>query len=390
MKKAIFTFLALTVITVFSHCTVDRKSPQPGAYQIANYLKLLEGKSIAVVANQTSMIGKTHLVDSLLASGINVRSIFAPEHGFRNLADAGEHIEDGKDPETGVNLISLYGKHMKPTPEDLKEIDIVIFDIQDVGARFYTYISTLHFVLEACAENKVKCLVLDRPNPNGFYVDGNILDTAYSSFVGMHPVPVVHGMTIGEYAGLINGEGWLKSGIKCDLEIIKCTNYTHKSFYELPIKPSPNLPNQNSIYLYPSTCFFEGTVLSLGRGTSFPFQVFGSPLLPDRGFSFTPKSVPGAMNPPLLGVRCFGTDLRNALNDKIVPQPSINLEWIISAYNDFPNKEKFFIDYFDVLAGGPDLREQIVKGMSSEEIRATWIPGLQEFEKIRSKYLLYK
>lgn len=390
MKKAIFTFLALTVITVFSHCTVDRKSPQPGAYQIANYLKLLEGKSIAVVANQTSMIGKTHLVDSLLASGINVRSIFAPEHGFRNLADAGEHIEDGKDPETGVNLISLYGKHMKPTPEDLKEIDIVIFDIQDVGARFYTYISTLHFVLEACAENKVKCLVLDRPNPNGFYVDGNILDTAYSSFVGMHPVPVVHGMTIGEYAGLINGEGWLKSGIKCDLEIIKCTNYTHKSFYELPIKPSPNLPNQNSIYLYPSTCFFEGTVLSLGRGTSFPFQVFGSPLLPDRGFSFTPKSVPGAMNPPLLGVRCYGTDLRNALNDKIVPQPSINLEWIISAYNDFPNKEKFFIDYFDVLAGGPELREQIVKGMSSEEIRATWIPGLQEFEKIRSKYLLYK
>jgi uncharacterized protein YbbC (DUF1343 family) len=390
MKKALFTFLALTVIAVFSYCTVDRKSPQPGAYEIGNFKLLLEGQSVAVVANQTSMIGETHLVDSLLALGINVKSIFAPEHGFRNLADAGEHIEDGRDPETGVNLISLYGKHMKPTPEDLKDIDVVIFDIQDVGARFYTYISTLHYVLEACAENKVKCLVLDRPNPNGFYVDGNILDTAYSSFVGMHPVPVVHGMTIGEYGSMINGEGWLKNGLKCELEVIKCTNYTYQSLYELPIKPSPNLPNQNSIYLYPSTCFFEGTVLSLGRGTPFPFQVFGSPLLPDRGFSFTPQSVPGAMNPPLLGVKCYGTDLRNALEDKLVPKPAINLEWVISAYNDFPDKEKFFIDYFDVLAGGPVLREQIVKGMSSEEIRDSWKPGLKEFEKKRSKYLLYK
>jgi uncharacterized protein YbbC (DUF1343 family) len=248
----------------------------------------------------------------------------------------------------------------------------------------------LHYVLEACAENNVKCIVLDRPNPNGFYIDGNILDTAYSSFVGMHPVTIVHGMTIGEYGSMINGEGWLKNGLKCDLEVIKCTNYTHKSLYVLPIKPSPNLPNQNSIYLYPSTCFFEGTVISLGRGTPFPFQVFGSPLLPDKGFSFTPQSVPGAMNPPLLGVKCYGTDLRNALEDKLVPKPEINLEWIISAYNDFPDKEKFFIDYFDVLAGGPELREQIVKGMSSEEIRDTWKPGLQEFEKIRSKYLLYK
>jgi uncharacterized protein YbbC (DUF1343 family) len=248
----------------------------------------------------------------------------------------------------------------------------------------------LHYVLEACAENKVKCLVLDRPNPNGFYVDGNILDTAYSSFVGMHPVPVVHGMTIGEYGSMINGEGWLKNGLKCEMEVIKCTNYTYQSLYELPIKPSPNLPNQNSIYLYPSTCFFEGTVISLGRGTPFPFQVFGSPLLPDRGFSFTPQSVPGAMNPPLLGVKCYGTDLRNALEDKLVPKPAINLEWVISAYNDFPDKEKFFIDYFDVLAGGSELREQIVKGMSSEEIRDSWKPGLKEFEKKRSKYLLYK
>ena len=390
MKKALFTFLAFTVITIFSYCTVDRKSPQPGAYDIESFIKLLEGKSVAVVANQTSMIGATHLVDSLLALGVNVRSIFAPEHGFRNLADAGELIEDGKDPETGVNLISLYGKHLKPTPEDLKGIDLVIFDIQDVGTRFYTYISTLHYVLEACAENKVKCLVLDRPNPNGFYVDGNILDTAYSSFVGMHPVPVVHGLTIGEYGSMINGEGWLRNGLKCELEVIKCTNYTHKSFYELPIKPSPNLPNQNSIFLYPSTCFFEGTILSLGRGTPFPFQVFGSPLLPDRGFSFTPESVPGAMNPPLLGVKCYGTDLRKALEDRLVPKPAINLEWVISAYNDFPDKEKFFIDYFDVLAGGPGLREQIVKGMSSEEIRDSWRQSLKEFEKIRNKYLLYK
>jgi uncharacterized protein YbbC (DUF1343 family) len=336
------------------------------------------------------MIGQTHLVDKLLSIGINIKAIFAPEHGFRNLADAGENIESGKDQHTGIPLVSIYGSHLKPTAEDLKGIDVVIFDIQDVGARFYTYISTLHYIMESCAENHVKCIVLDRPNPNGFYFDGNIPDTAYRSFVGMDPVPVVHGMTVGEYAKMVNGEGWLKHGLKCDLIVIKCKNYTHKTLYELPVKPSPNLPNQNSVYLYPSLCFFEGTAISLGRGTSYPFQVFGSPALPDRGFSFVPQSVPGAKNPPLLGVKCFGTDLRDAIKKKLVPRSEVILDWVIEAYADFPQKDKFFTPYFDVLAGGTGLREQIQKGMTAEQIRTSWKEGLETFAKIREKYLLYK
>jgi uncharacterized protein YbbC (DUF1343 family) len=326
----------------------------------------------------------------LLRIGINVSVIFAPEHGFRDMADAGDKIKDGRDTETGVRIISLYGGHLKPTPADLAGIDIVLFDIQDVGARFYTYISTLHYVLEACAENNVECIVLDRPNPNGFYFDGNIADTAYRSFVGMDPVPIVHGMTVGEYARMLNGEGWLKGGVKCRLTVIKCNNYTHKTLYELPVKPSPNLPNMNSVYLYPSICFFEGTRISLGRGTSFPFQVYGSPKLPDTGFSFTPESVPGAKNPPLLGEKCFGVDLRNAISEKIVPSPKVNLEWVIDAYDRFPDKDNFFTSYFDVLASGPALREQIRKGMSAEEIRSTWKDGLEKFGKIRERYLLYR
>jgi len=382
-------FIMLLIMTASVSCSA-KKSPIPGSYQFDEYRALIEGKSVAVVANQTSMVGPNHLVDNLLSSGINIKAIFAPEHGFRNMADAGELIENGKDPVTGVSLISLYGKHQKPTPEDLTGIDVVVFDIQDVGVRFYTYLGTMHYVMEACAENNVKFIVLDRPNPNGFYVDGNILDTAYSSFVGMHPVPIVHGMTVGEYAGMINGEGWLKGGVKCDLTVIKCKNYTHKTLYELPVKPSPNLPNQNSIYLYPSTCFFEGTNLSLGRGTAFPFQVYGSPLLPDRGFSFTPESVPGAKNPPLLGVKCYGTDLRNALEKGIVPKPGIRLEYVISAYLDYPEKDKYFIRYFDTLAGGTLIREQIQKGMTAKEIRDSWKPGIAKFGLIREKYLLYK
>jgi uncharacterized protein YbbC (DUF1343 family) len=383
--KLLVLFLALSTFACFG----SDKTPVPGAYQVELYRNMIEGKRIAIVANQTSMIGQKHLVDSLLSIGIDIKLIFAPEHGFRNLADAGELITDGKDPGTGIPLISLYGKHLKPTGEDLAGIDIVIFDIQDVGVRFYTYISTLHYVLESCAENKIKCLVLDRPDPNGFYFDGNILDTAYSSFVGMHPVPVVHGMTIGEYSEMINGEGWLKGGAKCDLTVIRCKNYDHRTCYDLPVKPSPNLPNQNSVYLYPSICFFEGTSLSLGRGTAYPFQVFGSPELPDRGFSFIPESVPGAKNPPLRGIKCFGTDLRDALKMKIVPKPELNLHWLIKAYNDFPQKDKFFTPYFDVLAGGPVLREQIRKGMTAEQIRATWKEGLERYSRIREKYLLY-
>jgi uncharacterized protein YbbC (DUF1343 family) len=386
-------FLPITLLALVTVCLAGKKVPLPGAVQFSSYKHLIEGKSIAIAANQTSMVGKLHLVDYLLQNGIKIERIlkvFAPEHGFRNLMDAGEIIEDEKDIVTGLPIISLYGSHNKPTKEDMKGIDIVLFDIQDVGVRFYTYISTLQYILEACAENSIKCIVLDRPNPNGFYFDGNILDTAYISFVGMQPVPGVYGMTIGEYANMINGEGWLKNGMKCDLKVIKCKNYTHKTYYELPIKPSPNLPNQTSVYLYPSLCFFEGTNISLGRGTPFPFQVYGSPLLPDNGFSFTPESVPGAKNPHLLGVKCYGTDLRNAIIDKLVPSPELNLEWVIDAYRNYPDKDNFFTNYFDVLAGGPSLREQIQKGMTPEQIRESWKPGLEEFRKIREKYLLYK
>ena len=390
MKKLLLPIILIVSVVISTSCFGAKKPIIPGANQIELYKSIIEGKSVAVVANQTSMIGQTHLVDKLLSIGINIKAIFAPEHGFRNFADAGENIENGKDPSTGIPLISIYGSHLKPTAGDLKGIDVVIFDVQDVGTRFYTYISTLHYIVEACAENNVKCLVLDRPNPNGFYFDGNILDTAYSSFVGMDPVPVVHGMTVGEYAEMINGEGWLKNGVKCDLTVVKCKNYNHETLYDLPVKPSPNLPNQTSVYLYPSICFFEGTNISLGRGTSFPFQVFGSPDLPDRGFSFIPQSVAGAKNPPLLGVECFGTDLRDAVKMKLVPKPGINLEWLLSAYRDFPKKEKFFNSYFDVLAGGPRLREQIQKGMTASQIRETWKEGLVKFAKIREKYLLYK
>jgi uncharacterized protein YbbC (DUF1343 family) len=389
MKRISVILLLLLSLMSFS-CTVTENTPVTGAEQVEQYKPLIEGKTIAVAANQTSMIGKVHLVDTLKSMGIKIKAIFSPEHGFRKMADAGEHIDNGIDSKTGIPLISLYGSHRKPTSGDLEGVDVVIFDIQDVGTRFYTYISTLHYIVEACAENNVKCIVLDRPNPNGFYCDGNILDTTYRSFVGMDPVPVVHGMTVGEYAMMLNGEGWLKNGVKCDLKVIKCKNYTHATFYDLPVKPSPNLPNQNSVYLYPSLCFFEGTVISVGRGTAFPFQVFGNPDLPDNGFSFTPESVPGAKNPPYLGVRCFGTDLTNAARNKIVPTPHLNLEWLIQAYNDYPDKDKFFNSYFDVLAGGPLLREKIQRGMSAEQIRESWKDGLQRFAKIRSRYLLYK
>lgn len=380
----------LLVAVLIASCQGQEKVPVPGACQPDLYGRLIKGKSVAVVANQTSMAGEKHLVDQLIEMGTRIKAIFAPEHGFRELADAGETIKDGIDIATGIPVISLYGSHRKPAPENLKGIDLMLFDIQDVGARFYTYISTLHYVMEACAENNVKLIVLDRPNPNGFYFDGNIADTAYRSFVGMHPVPVVHGMTVGEYAQMINGEGWLTNGLKCDLTVIKCKNYTHKTLYELPVRPSPNLPNQTSVYLYPSLCFFEGTNISVGRGTPFPFQVFGSPKLPDRGFSFTPESVPGAANPPFLGIKCYGTDLRNAIAEKVVPSPSINLEWIIGAYRDYPEKENFFNSYFDVLAAGPVLREQIQKGMSASEIRETWKEGLRRFSAVRDKYLLYE
>ena len=372
-------------------CSADRKNDtlQTGAALTQEYLPLIQGKTVAVVANQTSLIGGVHLVDTLLSLDVDIRLIFAPEHGFRDLADAGAVITSGTDPVTGINVISLYGRKKKPLPEDLEGIDAVIYDIQDVGTRFYTYLTTMCYVMEACAENGKAFIILDRPNPNGYYVDGPVLDTAYRSFVGIHPVPVVHGMTLGEYAGMVNGEGWLAGGISCDLKVIICSNYTHSTLYELPVIPSPNLPNMNSVYLYPSLCFAEGTVLSCGRGTEYPFQVLGAPEMPDTGFSFTPQPSFGSSDPKYNGMVCYGIDLRNALEDSIVPRPAMNLEWIIDAYNAYPDKEKFFTGYFDTLAGSSTLREQIISGMDADEIRQTWKEELDKFEQVRKKYLLY-
>ncbi|MBN2813266.1 MAG: DUF1343 domain-containing protein [Bacteroidales bacterium] len=360
-----------------------------GAERTTEYISYLEGKKVGVMANQTSRVGSVSLVDTLVSLGLDVRKIYCPEHGFRGDASDGEVIESGKDARTGLPIISLYSTKRKPTPEDLEGIDILVFDIQDVGMRFYTYISTLHYVMEACAENNIEVMVLDRPNPHGFYTDGPILDTAYRSFVGMHPVPVVHGMTIAEYAKMINGERWLANGMQCKLKTIACTNYTHDSLYQLPVRPSPNLPNMTAIYLYPSLCFFEGTVVSLGRGTDFPFQVYGHPLLTAMNFSFIPLSRQESINPPLINQLCYGVDLRNYNTDSLILSRKINLGWVISAYALFPDKDNFFRPYFDTLAGSDKLRRQITGGMSEAGIRETWEEGLAVYRLVRRKYLLY-
>lgn len=364
-----------------------------GADQTELYLPYLKGKRIGMVINQTSVIDKslTPSVDSLLKLGIAVKKIYGPEHGFRGNNSDGAVVGNSTDSKTGLPAISLYGKHYKPTTEDLQGIDLMIFDIQDVGARFYTYISTLHYVMEACAENNIELMILDRPNPNGFVVDGPVLDTAYRSFVGMDPIPVTHGMTICEYAQMINGEGWLKNHIKCRLKIVKVSNYTHQKTYTLPVHPSPNLNSQQSIILYPSLCFFEGTTLSIGRGTQFPFQVVGHPLLKGKyQFSFTPVSIPGMSdNPPLKGQTCYGIDLRNYNTGLIRSGEKLNLSWLLNIYRIFPDKEHFFTAYFTKLAGSPELRKQIEAGKSEEEIRKSWEPGLTHFKQIRKKYLLY-
>ncbi len=391
MKKVITPSLLLILLLAACTAAGPDHTLLTGADRTEEYLPLLAGKRIAVVANQTSMVGKAHLVDTLLAYGADIRVIFAPEHGFRDLADAGAVITSGEDPKTGIEVVSLYSSKKKPSPDDLAEVDIVIFDIQDVGTRFYTYLTTMCYVMEACAENGRSLIILDRPNPNGYYVDGPLLDTAtHRSFVGIHPIPVVHGMTFGEYAGMVNGEGWLAGGIRCDLEVVTCNGYTHETLYELPIMPSPNLPNMNSVYLYPSLCFAEGTILSCGRGTDFPFQVLGAPEIPQGGFSFTPKPSFGAASPRYNGVECHGIDLRDALTTGVVPQPAMNLEWIIEMYNLYPDKERFFTGYFDTLAGSSRLREQIISGMSAEEIRASWKEGLDQFRIRRAAYLLYE
>jgi uncharacterized protein YbbC (DUF1343 family) len=381
----------------------------------------LRGKKVGIVGNQSSVIKVernsglkknetsgmkiseikyVHLVDSLVSLKIDVKKVFAPEHGFRGNADAGEIIKDGVDTKTGIPIISLYSANKKPKLEQIKEtakyekdvksgvsvIDIMVFDLQDVGARFYTYISTLHYVMEACAEANIPLLILDRPNPNGNYVDGPVLETEHSSFVGMHPVPVVHGMTIGEYAQMINGEKWLKNGVQCQLTIIPVKNYTHQTSYSLPIKPSPNLPNDTAINLYPSLCFFEGTNVSVGRGTSKQFQIYGSPLMfkDYYPFKFVPQPNEGAKYPPHQGKLCYGKDLSSTstLN-------SIDLKWLIEAYHHSIDKKLFFNDFFIKLAGTKKLRQQIEQGMNEDDIKATWKDDLNSFKTLRKKYLLY-
>lgn len=358
-----------------------------GAERFSEYLPLLKNKKIGIVANQTSMVGAVHLVDFLLQKELSVKKVFTPEHGFRGTADAGEVVKDGIDSKTGIPIISLYGKNKKPSEAQLKGIDIMVFDIQDVGARFYTYISSLHYVMEACAEAGIPLLILDRPNPNGHFIDGSILEKEHSSFVGMHPVPVVHGMTIGEYGQMINGQGWMANNVKCELTVIKMLNYTHQTEYSLPIKPSPNLPNDVAINLYPSLCFFEGTFISAGRGTDMQFQIFGAPSLPSEKytFSFTPQANEGAKYPKFKNELCFGKDLRSTPRlDKL------NLEWLIDAHKGSGERKDFFNDFFTKLAGTKQLQKQIEQGLSSEEIRKTWQEGLARYDKMRQAYLLYE
>ncbi|WP_229689105.1 exo-beta-N-acetylmuramidase NamZ family protein [Puia dinghuensis] len=362
-----------------------------GAEQTDLYLPMLSGKTVAVFANTTSVIGKTHLVDSLLKKGIRITKIFSPEHGFRGEADAGATVGNQVDAATGIPIISLYGNKTKPTAADLEGIDVMLFDIQDVGVRFYTYIASMQRYMEAAIENHRLLVILDRPDPNGFYVDGPVLDTAFRSFVGMQPIPIVYGMTIGEYARMLLGEHWVKGDTAFRLIVIPCKNYTHGSRYVLPVKPSPNLPTMQSVYLYPALCLFEGTPVSLGRGTSKPFQQFGHPAFPHEGYSFTPESVPGATHPPQMGEVCYGYDL-SAINVEKATGNRWSLQWLLKAYALFPDKEHFFNGNgsgFDRLTGSSTLRQQLREGLTEDEIRKSWEPALSHFKTLRKKYLLY-
>ena len=359
-----------------------------GAEQFDSYLPKLSGKNIGMVVNQTSVIGNQHLVDVLVnqnQSNFQIVRIFSPEHGFRGQAEAGETIVDGADSKTGIPIVSLYGKTKKPTPEHLFDLDIVVFDIQDVGARFYTYISTMHYIMEACAENGKKVLILDRPNPNGHYVDGPVLELEFKSFVGMHPIPIVHGMTVGELAIMINEEGWLEGGVKCELEVIPVKNYTHTTSYSLPINPSPNLPNNLSVALYPSLCLFEGTQISVGRGTYYPFTMIGYPDPVFGSFTFTPVSIQGmSTDPKHKDLACYGINF-----SETPPPKGLSLKYLIEFYNKSDFKDEFFRSYINLLAGTAQLANQIKQGRSEDEIKATWQEGLTKFKSIRKKYLLY-
>ncbi|MDG2357797.1 MAG: DUF1343 domain-containing protein [Polaribacter sp.] len=400
--------VAQNIKPIFKNNLKQNAKLKTGAQRTALYVPFLKNKKIAVVSNHTSVIystkdsifevfpgenevyfddirhHNTHLVDSLLSLDLSIKKVFAPEHGFRGKIDAGEVVKDGFDAKTGLPIISLYGKNKKPSAKQLDQIDIVVFDIQDVGTRFYTYISTLHYVLEACAEAGIPVLILDRPNPNGHYIDGPVLELEYKSFVGMHQVPVVYGMTIGEYGKMINGERWLKNGIQCDLKVIPLANYSHSLSVSLPIKPSPNLPNDSSINLYPSLCFFEGTNVSVGRGTEMQFQVYGSPFLKQGDFMFTPTPNEGAKYPKHNAKICFGEDLRTK---ETLHQ--LDLSYLISAYKQNTAKE-FFNDFFTKLAGTKKIQQQIEQGLSVNEIKNSWKEDLQKFRIVREKYLLYK
>lgn len=369
-----------------------------GAEQTEKYLPLLKGKRVAILANQTSMIGKETTVDSLLKLGVNFVKIFGPEHGFRGNASAGVHVDDEVDAKTGIKTISLYGKHNTPTKEELADVDVVIFDVQDVGVRFYTYINSLQYLMEACARNNKEVMIFDRPNPNGFYIDGPILDPKYKSGIGVQPIPIVHGLTVGEYAQMLNGEGWLKDQVKCKVTVIKNANYTHDMPYVLPIKPSPNLNTPQSILLYPSTCLFEGIYLNHGRGTQFPFTVLGAPYLKEKySFSYIPTGIKGMAETPLfMDQVCYGLDLRNYDTSIFRKTKQININWIIELYKASPQKENFFnsklssqMGTIEKLIGVGDFRQQIIGGKSEKEIRASWEPGLSKYKQMRKKYLLY-
>jgi uncharacterized protein YbbC (DUF1343 family) len=369
-----------------------------GADQLDLYLPSLKGKRIAILANPTTIIGKTHLVDSLRTLGINIVKVFGPEHGFRGNASAGVQVADERDASTGIPIISLYGKKNKPSKEDLADVDILIYDLQDVGCRFYTNINALSRLMEACHESDKELLILDRPNPNGYLIDGPILDMKFKSGIGMFPIPIAHGLTVGEFAKMANGEGWLTNKVKCKLRVIKVANYTHDMPYTLPVSPSPNLNTQQAVMLYPSTCLFEGTYLNHGRGTYFPFTVLGSPEL--KGiyeFSYTPVSIKGMAETPLhMNQVCYGLDLRNYDINHLRKSKQINLQWLIELYNKYPYKEKFFdsslskeMGTIERLVGVADFRQQIIDGKSEKEIRASWEPGLSEYKEMRKKYLLY-
>ena len=384
----------LFVFTLLSCRNQSNSQVQPpvviGAQQTEHYLPILKNKNIGIVANQTTVIfkeeGYTHLVDSLLSLNIAVKKVFAPEHGFRGTADAGEYVKDGVDSGSGVPIVSLYGANKKPNAKILEGLDLIIFDVQDVGARFYTFLSTLHYMMETCANLGITVVVLDRPNPNGHYVDGPILDLNYSNFVGMHPVPIVHGMTVGEYAKMINGEGWLSKGVQCDLKVIPVENYTHQTAYELPIKPSPNLPNATAINLYPSLCLFEGTNVSMGRGTELQFQIFGSPFLKsvDYIYEFTPKPNVGAKYPVHENKICTGLNLKDHSD-----LSQIELKWLMDAYQNTENKAEFFNPFFTKLAGQKLLQKQIEMGMTADQIRDSWKTDLERYKLLRAPYLLY-